>query len=149
MEQILKSRSDNKANQKANFSALRDYATYGEYNPTRNIPSEQQLKSMNPQELLNLLKNLKNYKLTVLYYGPSSLKAVDQLVSKTIASPKKFAEVPAIKHYTEETTPQNEVLIAPYDAKNIYMVSSITRTRSGLPTVLLSSPSSMNTSEVV
>ncbi len=122
VEQILKSRSDNKANQKANFAALRNYATYGKYNPTRNIPSEQELKSINPQVLLNLLKNLKNYKLTVLYYGPSSLKEVDQLVSKTIQTPKKFAAVPAIKRYTEETTPKNEVLIAPYDAKNIYMV---------------------------
>ena len=58
----------------------------------------------------------------MLYYGPSSLKEVDQLVSKTIQTPKKFAAVPAIKRYTEETTPKNEVLIAPYDAKNIYMV---------------------------
>ena len=122
VEQILKSRSDNKANQKANFSALRNYAIYGKYNPTLNAPSEQALKAMNPQELLNLLKNLKNYKQTVLYYGPSSLKDIDQLVSKTILSPKKFAAVPAIKRYKEETTPKNEVIIAPYDAKNIYMV---------------------------
>lgn len=26
------------------------------------------------------------------------------------------------KHFTMQTTPQNEVLIVPYDAKNIYMV---------------------------
>ena len=122
VDQVVKARKDNKANQKANFSALRNYASFGEYNPTRNIISEQKLKAMNPQELLNVLKSLKNYKQTVLYYGPSSLKEVDLLVSKTIQSPKKFAEVPAAKRYTEQTTPKNEVIIAPYDAKNIYMV---------------------------
>lgn len=122
VEQILKSRSDNKANQQANFSALRNYATYGTYNPTRNILSEQALKAMNPQELLTMLKSLKNYKMTVLYYGPSSLKAIDQLVTKTVRSPKTFAAVPAQKRYVEQTTPKNEVVIAPYDAKNIYMV---------------------------
>ena len=122
VEQILKSRSDNKANQQANFSALRNYATYGTYNPTRNILSEQALKAMNPQELLTMLKSLKNYKMTVLYYGPSSLKDIDQLVTKTVRSPKTFAAVPAQKRYVEQTTPKNEVVIAPYDAKNIYMV---------------------------
>ena len=122
VEQILKSRSDNKANQQANFSALRNYATYGTYNPTRNIFSEQALKAMDPQELLTMLKSLKNYKMTVLYYGPSSLKAIDQLVTKTVQSPKTFAAVPAQKRYVEQTTPKNEVVIAPYDAKNIYMV---------------------------
>ena len=122
VDQVVKARKDNKANQKANFSALRNYASFGEYNPTRNIISEQKLKAMNPQEFLNVLKSLKNYKQTVLYYGPSSLKEVDLLVSKTIQSPKKFAEVPAAKRYTEQTTPKNEVIIAPYDAKNIYMV---------------------------
>ena len=30
--------------------------------------------------------------------------------------------MPAAKRYTEQTTPKNEVIIAPYDAKNIYMV---------------------------
>ncbi len=122
VDQVVKARKDNKANQKANFSALRNYASFGEYNPTRNIISEQKLKAMNPQEFLNVLKSLKNYKQTVLYYGPSSLKEVDLLVSKTIQSPKEFAEVPAAKRYTEQTTPKNEVIIAPYDAKNIYMV---------------------------
>ena len=122
VEQILKSRSDNKANQQANFSALRNYATYGTYNPTRNILSEQTLKAMDPQELLTMLKSLKNYKMTVLYYGPSSLKTIDQLVTKTVRSPKTFAAVPAQKRYVEQTTPKNEVVIAPYDAKNIYMV---------------------------
>ncbi len=122
VDMIQKERADSKANQKANFSALFDYGMYGKYNGTRNIPSVESLKKTAPQTLLNLLKGLKNYKQTVLYYGPATLQSLDNLISKTFKTPKKFMAVPAGKRYTVETTPKNEILIAPYDAKNIYMV---------------------------
>lgn len=119
---LIKSQKDKKADQKSNFRALQDYGMYGAYNSTRNILSEEQLKNMDPQKLLNSLKGLKNYKQTVLYYGPSSLKDIDNLLSKTFKTAKKFTPLPKGKRYTLQTTPKNEILIAPYDAKNIYMV---------------------------
>ena len=119
---LIKSQKDTKADQKSNFRALQDYGMYGAYNSTRNILSEEQLKNMDPQKLLNSLKGLKNYKQTVLYYGPSSLKDIDNLLSKTFKTAKKFTPLPKEKRYTLQTTPKNEILIAPYDAKNIYMV---------------------------
>lgn len=122
VELMIKNRKDNKANQDENFSALFDYGMYGPYNATRNILSEEQLKNMDPQKLLNSLKNLKNYKQTVLYYGPSTLNELDKLITKTIKTPKKFTPIPVGKRYTMQTTPKNEILIAPYNAKNIYLV---------------------------
>ena len=119
---LIKSQKDTKADQKSNFRALQDYGMYGAYNSTRNILSEEQLKNMDPQKLLNSLKGLKNYKQTVLYYGPSSLKDIDNLLSKTFKTAKKFTPLPKEKRYTLQATPKNEILIAPYDAKNIYMV---------------------------
>ena len=119
---LIKSQKDKKADQKSNFRALQDYGMYGAYNSTRNILSEEQLKNMDPQKLLNSLKGLKNYKQTVLYYGPSSLKDIDNLLSKTFKTAKKFTPLPKEKRYTLQATPKNEILIAPYDAKNIYMV---------------------------
>ena len=119
---LIKSQKDKKADQKSNFRALQDYGMYGAYNSTRNILSEEQLKNMDPQKLLNSLKVLKNYKQTVLYYGPSSLKDIDNLLSKTFKTAKKFTPLPKEKRYTLQATPKNEILIAPYDAKNIYMV---------------------------
>ena len=59
--------------------------------------SEQQLKSMDPQKLLDSLKKLKNYKQTVLYYGPSSIKDIDNLLAKTFKTTKKFAPLPKEK----------------------------------------------------
>ena len=119
---LIKSQKDKKADQKGNFRALQDYGMYGAYNSTRNILSEEQLKNMDPQKLLNSLKGLKNYKQTVLYYGPSSLKDIDNLLSKTFKTAKKFTTLPKEKRYALQATPKNEILIAPYDAKNIYMV---------------------------
>ena len=124
MELLKKSREDAKKNQSSNFSALRNYVMYGEYNPTRNILSTQQLSSADPQMFLNLIAGLKKYKHTVMYYGPRQLKDLDKLVTKThkTAKASKLAPVIPGREYTEQTTPRNEVYIAPYEAKNIYMI---------------------------
>ncbi len=119
---LAKSREDNKKNQSANFTALRNYAIYGEYNPTRNILSVEQLRAANPQKFLDLISGLKNYEHTVMYYGPRSEKDLCKLITKTHKTAKKLMPVPAGKEYTEQLTPRNEVLIAPYEAKNIYMI---------------------------
>jgi predicted Zn-dependent peptidase len=118
---VEKSRSDAKHNQQRNFSALVNYGLYGPYNATRNILSAEQLRQTNPQELLDLLKNLSKYEHTVLYYGPMSEKELADVVTKNHKTGKKFMPVPQGRHYTLQPTQQNEILLAPYDAKNIYM----------------------------
>ena len=118
---IEKSRADAKTDQRTNFSCLVQYGIYGPYNSYRNIMTTKQLAETNPQELLDLLKNLSQYKHTVLYYGPYS---TDELVSVVTAHhqvPAELKDVPEGRHYTMQPTPENEVLIAPFDAKNIYM----------------------------
>ena len=118
---IEKSRADAKTDQRTNFSCLVQYGIYGPYNSYRNIMTAKQLAETNPQELLDLLKNLSQYKHTVLYYGPYS---TDELVSVVTAHhqvPAELKDVPEGRHYTMQPTPENEVLIAPFDAKNIYM----------------------------
>ena len=119
---ILKNRDDSKKNQRSNFSALTNYVEYGPYNAVRNMLNEQQLRAANPQHFIDLLSGLKNYEHMVLYYGPMSEKELDKLISKTHKTNKKLAPVPEGKEYTEQLTPRNEVYIAPYEAKNIYMM---------------------------
>ena len=116
-----KERSDAKHNQSLNFSRLVQYGVYGAYNPARHDLSIEQLRNQDPQELLNLLKNLSQYQHTLLYYGPDSEKTLSETISKIHKTKKYLKPVPEGKHYTMRSTPQNEVLIAPYDAKNIYM----------------------------
>ena len=121
VESELKARQDAKMNQDQNFRALAKYAMYGPYNTQRNIPSNEQLKNLDPQKLIDMLKDLKNYKHTVLYYGPMEVKDMAKVVDKYHALPKKFRAEPESRPYKMELTPANEVVIAPYKAKNIYM----------------------------
>ena len=116
-----KARQDNKLNQQANFSRLVSYGLYGPYNPYRNILTTEQLMQTDPQELLDLLKGLKDYEHTVLYYGPLKANELQDVLAQKHQMADNLKPAPQGQHYTLQATPENEVLIAPYDAKNIYM----------------------------
>ena len=120
---LEKSQQDAKANQKSNFSYLWDYSTYGAYNPTRNAIKTADLRKMDPQELVNLLGGLNNIEHTVAYYGPYSEKQLNSLLAKEHKTARKLAAVPEGKEYKMEEIKQNEIYIAPYEAKNIYLRS--------------------------
>ncbi len=116
-----KSRSDRKLSQDDNFNALVQYGLYGPYNQIRNIIPTEQLMQQDPQELLDLLRNLKNYEHKVLYYGPMSEQDMAIAVTENHKTGANLLPAPEGKHYELDTTVENEILIAPYDAKNIYM----------------------------
>ena len=118
----LKSRADNKLDQGTNFSRLMQYGMYGEYNPARNIPSSEELKDMEPQRLVDKIKAFRGYKHTVLYYGPMELGELTAAIDKHHKTAKTLVDAPKSRNYMMQQTPVNEVYIAPYDAKNIYMV---------------------------
>ena len=118
---VAKAREDNKKNQNANFSALRNYGMYGQYNSNLNTLSIEQLKKTDPQTMVDLMKGLTNYQHTILYYGPSTEQQLLQMLASQHKTANKLAAVPVNKPYMEQPTQQNEVLLAPYDAKNIYM----------------------------
>ena len=120
---IEKTQQDAKANQKTNFGYLWDYSTYGPYNPTRHAIKTADLRKMDPQELINLLGGLNKMEHTVAYYGPYSEKQLNAILAKEHKTGKKLAAVPEGKEYVKEEIKQNEIYIAPYEAKNIYLRS--------------------------
>ena len=118
---ILKGRDDAKKNQGGYFGYLYYYATAGERNRYRDVMSEQQLKSTNPQVLIDLLKGLSGLKHRVAYYGPMEENEITGVIDNVHNTAKQLADVPENKPYFEQIANQNEVWVAPYDAKNIYM----------------------------
>lgn len=121
---ILKEREDNKASQKANFQALQNYGIYGSGSPTLNQMTAAQLKQGNGNQLLQNLKNVRHlYPMTIMYYGPTAEKTLTSLVQKTYPR-KKPAGIKPLKAVDLKAvaTPKTEILLAPYDAKNIYMM---------------------------
>ena len=122
VESTLKDRADRKKNQSSNFAALKQYGMFGKYNTTRNVPDSTELVNGNPEDLVTLIKQMPTFKHKVLYYGPLSVKQVVAAVDKYHKTSKTLAEAPEGKPYTYEQTPKNEILMAPYKAKNIYMM---------------------------
>ncbi|MBO4550702.1 MAG: insulinase family protein, partial [Bacteroidaceae bacterium] len=118
---ILKNRQDQKADQQSCFSMLNYYVNYGQHNALRDNMTAQQLQETNPQELLDLLKNIDQYEHQVLYYGPLSKDELDKCVTDLHPTEKSLNPVPEGEPYKLQLATTPEVLIAPYDAKNIYM----------------------------
>ncbi|MDR1781262.1 MAG: insulinase family protein [Tannerella sp.] len=118
---MLKSRLDAKSNQAANFNALRQYAVWGANSPQTHILSETELKTLNPEELVNRTKNLKNFEHTILYYGPLKEKQITTALNSHHVVGETLQPVPAPEPFVEQETPENKVLLAHYDAKQIYM----------------------------
>ena len=121
VEMIMKARENRKKDQRTCFDYLYEYALYGPHNMRRDDMTEQALRAANPQALLNLLSDLRHMEHSVLYYGPMSVQALSDLLAKAHPTPQQLKPVPQGQPYTRELTPKNEVWIAPYDAKNIYM----------------------------
>ena len=118
---ILKNRQDQKSEQRSCFTMLGEYALYGPHNAMRDNMTEQQLRETNPQELLDLLKNISQYEHQVLYYGPIAEEKLDGCLSDLHHTEKDLKPVPEGKPYELQTITEPEIIIAPYDAKNIYM----------------------------
>ena len=121
VEMIMKSRENRKQDQRTCFDYLYHYALYGSHNIRRDDMTEQQLREAKPQELLNLLADLRNMEHSVLYYGPMSVQELSDLLALEHPTPQQLKPVPQGKPFTRELTPKSEIWIAPYDAKNIYM----------------------------
>lgn len=120
---ILKSRQNAKLNQSANFSRLTQYAQFGPNLPARNILSAKELQELKPEDLLSRTSELNNYAHKILYYGPMTMEEVVAVINDKHQVPEQLTPVPDNKCFVPQLTPTNKVLIAPYDAKQIYMAS--------------------------
>lgn len=124
---ILKSRTNAKLNQSSNFNRLIQYAYYGPKSPARNILSAKEMKQLKAEDLIDRLNNLNNYEHTILYYGPLNMEEVVAEINEKHQVPEKLTPVPDNKEFVLQKTPTNKILIAPYDAKQVYLASMSNR----------------------
>jgi len=121
VDDILKSRKDAKSNQRANFSALVDYATYGEQSPGKNILSNDELKALKSDDLLSIIKSMNNFEHKVIYYGPSTPEEVRLLVQQYHRTPRTRQKGPDSNKFVPLPTKENRVVFAHYDAAQSYL----------------------------
>jgi zinc protease len=114
VEKIYKGRQDGKT-EKGNilWNGLMNYGKYGEDSPLRDIMQIDELKAINPEELVGIIKDMKNYKQRIFYYG----KDLNSAVSSLNTYHKIFGELkeyPQAKVYKESETGEN-VFFTDYD----------------------------------
>jgi len=111
---ILKSRSDGKT-QKGNIlrNGLMNYAKYGENSRLRNIYDADELSAIDPNELVQIVKDLKGYKQRIFYYGKDVDNALVAL-NKSHILPEELKDYPEAVVYTELET-GNKVNFVDFD----------------------------------
>ena len=118
---LIKGRNDAKLDQYSNFQALRNYVVYGPEWLKASTLTNEQLTALNSEELLAKLRELKNIRHDILYYGPLS----EQELIAELDQAHEVGENPRVvekAHYPQLPTPADRVVLAQYDAKQIYYV---------------------------
>jgi len=114
VESIAKGRTDNKS-QKGSilWNGLMNYGKFGENSRLRNIFQISELKAMEPQELVNIIKDMKAFDQRVFYYGKDVDAAVAALNTHHKV-PEKLNTYPEAMAYAESETGGN-VYFVDYD----------------------------------
>ncbi len=111
---IAKEREDGKAN-KSNilWNGLMNYGQYGEDSRLRDIYTVAELKAIDPNELVEIVNGLKDYKHRVFFYGKDVEEGLSALnASHTI--PEELKDYPEKKVYQRKET-GNNVYFVNYD----------------------------------
>ena len=116
---MIKSRADAKLNQSRCFGALRTYVFYGPDFIRRTTLTNPALEAMSSEMLLAKIGELMGKQHEVLYYGPQSEKEVTEALAM---HHKTSAELQPLdkKHLQLLPTDESKVLMAQYDAKQLY-----------------------------
>jgi predicted Zn-dependent peptidase len=120
---ILKQRANDKLS-KSNilFNGLYNYAQYGAENPFKNVLTEEELKALNPQELVNLIHSLNDYEHRILYYGPLAADAITKKVTKMHQTADELKAIPEGKDYAEQSQDENKVYWVDYDMEQAEII---------------------------
>lgn len=112
---LMRQRNDAKTNKSSILQGLAVYARYGVSNPFNHVLSNDDIQNLDPNELVNLLHGLLNYKHDIIYYGPMALKALQKQMNEKHKLPASFTSYPAKKTFTPLTQTSNKVLFADFD----------------------------------
>lgn len=112
----IKERNDAKLNkQTILWSAMMNYAKYGENSAFRNKMSQEDLNNVTSSELLDLIKNLSSYNHRITYYGPENMNKVSISLNKYHTNNTNLKEIPDGVIYEELPLDIPLVFVVDYD----------------------------------
>lgn len=113
---ILKQRQDQKTDQSAILnSGMLNYGIYGSDSPKKYILSEEELKSIDPEELVSMIKGLTAYEHSFFYYGPQDAATVKNSISSKIQMAETFNPIPEPKSFVQVSPEKSVVYIVDFD----------------------------------
>lgn len=112
---IIKERENNTKDKNALKLALNTYAVYGNDNPVKWQLSNKDLKKLKANELVSLIRELKNYPHQILYYGPMNENNFAIMIKKYHETPEQFKKIPAAKHFEPLINEENKVYFTDFD----------------------------------
>jgi predicted Zn-dependent peptidase len=114
----LKKRADAKLDQNAIlWGAMYNYARYGSDNPNTYILSEKELKSLQSEELITIIKSFLQYDHEILFYGPTPGDKLISYLDMHHPLPEKFIPIPPPHKFKETVQTGNTVYIVDFDMK--------------------------------
>lgn len=101
---------------------LTQYINYGK-EVNRNVLSNSEIQALTSEQLLNEIKDASKYEQMITYYGPMEMADVVAVVEKYHNIPEKLEKYPKQEDLKLQVVNEPKVVIAPYNAKQIYMIS--------------------------
>ena len=118
---MLKSRSDSKKNQRACYSALQRYVMYGPEYVKKISLTDEEVLALTSEDLLAKLRDLFNNAHRVLYYGPASESVLKETILANHVIGTDLRPLEDV-YPVQVVTPESEVFVAQYDAKQLYYI---------------------------
>jgi predicted Zn-dependent peptidase len=111
IEDILTRRANSKQDRNYIFrTAMGNYARYGTESPFFDRLSEAQLKATTPEELVQRIKDLRDYEHVVYYYGQKPAREIAALIEKHHQTPAVFKKANPARKFNFLDTTENRVL---------------------------------------
>lgn len=116
IDAVLKERKDALLDKGAIFrGGLASYAAYGPRNPFNDILSEQELRQLTPEKLLEVIRSLPTYRHRLSYYGPREFNAFVKEVRPLHRTPATLKAPPAERSYEPMRVAENTIYFVHYD----------------------------------
>lgn len=114
---ILKNRNDNKSRQNSIFNNMISYVSYGKENAHKNLLSNDDIKKITANDIVNQIKTMTSQPQRILYYGDKTLSQVENIIKNKHAVHQAKKPLKKGKDYDRKPTKENHVYFAHYDAK--------------------------------
>jgi len=117
IQDVLKSRNDAKSRQQTIFSKMVSYASYGKDNIRKYFVSNDEVKKITAQDVINQIKTMTSQPQRILYYGDLSLNDLQTVITNKHSVHPAKKPVKMGPDYDRLPTRDNKVYFAHYDAK--------------------------------